>query len=146
MTRNQTGTEQTQEAGKEKKPKSGQKTYLIEIGGEQRELTIDELVEFAQQCASRLDMVNGDLPDLQAFIRQYPEVTEIPPEVESRIREGRSLLDAYREYENSKLRDELSAIKANERNRAQSMDSVRGDARGDAELDELMQVFEAVFK
>ncbi len=124
----------------------GEKTYLIEFGGEQRALNLDELLEFAQKCASRLDAVNGDLPDLQAFIRQYPEVTDIPDEVAQAMRGGQGLVEAYRMYENARLKQELEAARANERNRAQAIGSVRGDGAADGELDELMRVFEAVFK
>ncbi len=122
------------------------KTYTIEVGDEEREMTIEELLDFAQQCANRIESENADLPDLQAFIKQYPGVTDIPDEVAQAMRGGKGILEAYREYENANLKNELSAIKKNESNRQKAIGSVRSDGGGDAELDELMRVFESVFK
>ena len=126
--------------------KGAEKTYLIEVGGEQRALTVEELLEFAQRCASRLDTADGELPDLQAFIQQYPDVNDIPDEVAEAMRGGQGLLEAYRAYENAKLKDELGAMRKNESNKKQAMGSARGEGGADGELDELMRVFESVFK
>lgn len=123
-----------------------EQTYTIEVGDEKREMTIDELIDFAQKCANRIESPNADLPDLQEFIKQYPGVTDIPDEVAQAMKGGKGMLEAYREYENASLKNELGTLKKNESNRRKSIGSVRGDGGGDAELDELMRVFESVFK
>ena len=130
----------------EKKENAAGKTYEIEFAGQKRKMGLDELIEFAQACASRLDAANGDLPDLQAFMEQYPDVTEIPDEVAQAMRGGEKMLDAYRKYENAKLKEELGAAQKNALNRKQAIGSMRGDGAEEDELAELMRVFESVFK
>ncbi len=88
----------------------------------------------------------SDLPELQEFVRAYPEVFDIPDEVRKLMKQGKGLLTAYREYENAQLKAELKALKQNKKNAATTPGSVGGNATGDEELDELLRVFNSVFK
>lgn len=88
----------------------------------------------------------GDTPELLEFVKAYPDVFDIPNEVKKLMKEGKSLLTAYREYENAQLKAELNALKQNKKNAATTPGSVGGNATGDEELDELLRVFNSVFK
>ena len=78
-----------------------------------------------------------------AFVENYPEITdferEIPKEVFEKVRAGEDIVSAYRAYENRKLREELAALKTEQKNRAASLGSVRG--AGEDEYDEFLEGF-----
>ena len=63
---------------------------------------------------------------IQRFIKEYPNVkaTDVPPEVWKDYRARRAdLLECYQLYENKKLRDELKALKQNQKNKERSTGS-----------------------
>ena len=63
---------------------------------------------------------------IQRFIKEYPDVkaTDVPPEVWKDYREHRAdLLECYQLYENKKLRDEIKALKQNQKNKERSTGS-----------------------
>lgn len=78
-----------------------------------------------------------------AFVENYPEITdferEIPKEVFEKVRAGEDIVSAYRAYENRKLREELEALKTEQKNRAASLGSARG--AGEDEYDEFLEGF-----
>lgn len=88
----------------------------------------------------------GSVPELLEFIGAYPDVHVLPEEVLDAVKGGKKLMQAYAEYENAKLRDELTAQKQNRRNAERTPGSVRSDAGEDGELEELLAVFDSVFR
>ncbi len=63
---------------------------------------------------------------IQRFIKDYPDVkaTDVPPEVWKDYREHRAdLLECYQLYEYKKLRDEIKALKQNQKNKERSTGS-----------------------
>lgn len=88
----------------------------------------------------------GSVPELLEFVREYPDVTTLPDEVLEAVRGGKPLMRAYAEYENARLRDELAAHNQNRRNAERTPGSVGSSAGESSEIDELLAVFDSVFK
>lgn len=88
--------------------------------------------------------------DIREFLREFPEVrpSEIEPEVWEKVRQGKSLVSAFRSRkeeklleENSRLRARLQTEDANARNRQKSIGSQRTsgqDAGRDVFLEALL--------
>jgi hypothetical protein len=138
-------------------PTAGEELYVVEAGGEKAELTIDQLMELARLCLemklpdskTETGAANGalaDVPELLEFVKNYPDVLEFPSEVEQEIISGKKPLDAYRSYENEQLRRKLRALEQKEANKRGSIGSAKGDAGLDGGLDELMAVYNSVFR
>lgn len=135
--------------------------YTVDVDGEQVELNLEQLLELARLCLTMQMQDNGtmaatgmgtngaavlsDVPELLAFVQNYPDVREFPPEVEALIRQGKQPLEAYRSYENDQLRKKLRAFEQNDSNQKTSLGSVKGEADCD-ELDGLMAIYNSVFK
>lgn len=64
----------------------------------------------------------------QELIREYPDVKQLPDEVIQAIASGIRPLEAYRAYENRKLKNELAILKKSVENRQKSTGSLQGDA------------------
>ena len=138
-------------------PAAGEGLYVVEAGGEKAELTVDQLIELARLCLN-MKLPDGrtetgaakgelaDVPELLEFVKNYPDVLEFPSEVEQEIISGKKPLDAYRSYENEQLRRKLRALEQKETNKRSSIGSARGDAGLDGGLDELMAVYNSVFR
>lgn len=133
-------------------PNDGKRRYVVEVGTDRVELTLEQLLELARLCLeSKLPAENpetllGELPDLLDFVRQYPDVLEFPAEVEEQIRGGQKPLEAYRCYENAQLRRKLRELEQNEANRRGAIGSARSQADIGDEQDDLMAVYKSVFK
>lgn len=136
---------------------SGGKLYTVKTDTEEVELTIEQLLELARICLTAnsgshsiagdtAEASLSDVPELLEFVKNYPEVREFPPEVEKQIRGGKHPLDAYRSYENELLRNKLRAFEQNENNKKSSMGSVKSQAGAADELDDLMAIYNSVFK
>ena len=52
--------------------------------------------------------------DVKAFVRAYPGVTKLPPEVITSVRAGENLTAAYARYEAGKAKSELKIVKQNQ--------------------------------
>ena len=138
-------------------PETEEELYVVEAGGEKAELAIDQLIELARLCLN-MKLPDGrtetgaakgelaDVPELLEFVKNYPDVLEFPSEVEQEIISGKKPLDAYRSYENEQLRRKLRALEQKETNKRSSIGSARGDAGLDGGLDELMAVYNSVFR
>lgn len=63
--------------------------------------------------------------EITEFIQEYPtvEAKDIPKEVWTEVNAGKTLLNAYRTYENNQLKAELDALKKNTENKAKSTGS-----------------------
>lgn len=126
--------------------------YTVEAAGKTLALTLDELLELAARCIEAEQSPEGgvgvlqDVPELMEFVQQYPDVRAFPEEVAELIRQGKSPLDAYRRYENDDLRNKLRAFEQNEANQKTSLGSARGQADADDELQELMAIYNSVFR
>lgn len=109
--------------------------------------------ELAQQfltMKTKLQTLEGQIQteaqekqQLQAYmelIQEYPDVEEIPQEVAERIAAGETPLNAYRSYENKRLKAELEAAKTNTANVQKAVGSVSDDAP-----QEILDAFEAGF-
>ena len=86
---------------------------------------------------------------VEEFHRAYPDVTEFPPAVMARIREGEHPVAAYRAYQIEQMSAEIKALKeqqaakaVTEKNRAKAVGSVSG---GGAAADPMMDAFDSVF-
>lgn len=79
------------------------------------------------------------------LIQEYPDVKEIPQEVAERIAAGETPLNAYRSYENKRLKEELAAVKTNTANVQKAVGSVSDDAPQDT-LDAFEAGFDSVFR
>ena len=88
----------------------------------------------------------GSVPELLEFVREHPDVNELPPEVLEKLKKGKKLMQAYAEYESERLRDELAAERQNRKNSERSPGSVSSAGGDDSELEELLAVFDSVFK
>lgn len=127
-------------------------TYTLEVADKTLELTLDQLLDLAARCLEA-DMGReeglgqlADVPQLLEFVQQYPDVQQFPEPVAEFIRQGKSPLEAYRAYENEELRGKLRAMEQNEANQKMSPGSARGQADGRRELDDMMALFQSVFK
>jgi hypothetical protein len=63
---------------------------------------------------------------IQRFIKEYPDVkaTDVPPEVWKDYRDGRAdLVECWELHENKKLKEELKALKQNQKNKERSTGS-----------------------
>ena len=138
-------------------PAAEQELYVVEVNGEKAELTIDQLIELARLClemkipngqteAGVADGTLSDVPELLEFVQNYPDILEFPSEVEQAILGGKNPLDAYRSYENEQLRRKLRALEQNEANKKSSIGSAKGEAGSDGELDDLMAVYNSIFR
>lgn len=143
------------------------KPYILSVDGRERRMSLDELLEFARECLENAkggetpteigaesapgvevedDETLKDMPELLEFVREHPDVFELPSEVVDKLKAGMKLSQAYAMYENEKLREQLSAVKQNERNAQTAPGSALGDAQGGSEVDELLAIFNSVFK
>ena len=128
----------------EKEKEQEQEQFLLtDSNGQKRTFCLPEILRLAQKQLEEGDLL-ADTPALQALLDAYPELTELPPEVEDAIRAGSSPLDAYRAHENRRLQQQLQAMQQREKNR-QAPGSQGGDAE-EEELDELMAVFNSMFQ
>lgn len=127
------------------------KLYVVEVGSDRVELTLEQLLELARLCleaklpAQDPEALLGGLPDLLEFVKNYPGVLEFPLEVEEQIRSGQKPLEAYRGYENAQLRRKLREMEQNEANGRSAIGSARSQADPN-EWDDLMAVYNSVFK
>ncbi|MEA5051186.1 MAG: hypothetical protein VB021_06900 [Oscillospiraceae bacterium] len=137
-------------------------SFRLNDAGTPADFTLEELLGMAQECldgryekarahmeapARQLEQEAdlSALPELREFVGAHPELTQLPEEVLESVRGGKGLMRAYADYENAQLKEKLRAYEQNEQNRRTSAGSVRGDAGDDAQLDELLRVFNAVF-
>ncbi len=126
-----------------------EKPFELQIGGESVRFTAKELVSYAQKCTDELaarKQTDADGEDFAALIAQFPELDELPDEVGAKIREGKKPLDAYREYEFERMRKELEDEKKKKSNKQSTPGSVRGDGEGDPDTEELLAIFNSVFR
>lgn len=79
--------------------------------------------------------------DIEAFYKAYPKVDpkSIPQEVWDAVKGGDTLTNAYTRHENQRLQAEISALKQNTKNKAQSPGSLGGNV--DKELDEIDRIW-----
>lgn len=70
--------------------------------------------------------------EYEDFLKVYPEikVEEIPKEVFEATKGGKSLLNAYIEYENKKLKEQIKQMEQNEKNASSSVVSSTSDGGG----------------
>lgn len=68
------------------------------------------------------------------FVKKFPEVKEIPPEVAQKVKDGENLITAYQEYENQKLRDQIAHMETtkkteqkNQENKNTALGSLDGE-------------------
>lgn len=101
--------------------------------------------EEEKEKANGVDDLLSDVPQLAELIKEYPELTDIPKEVEQGIKAGKSPLNAYREYENQKLKEKLRAYEQNAKNGKSSIGSLGGDSVSDEDIDGLLRIFGSVF-
>ena len=125
--------------------------YPVEVGQAVRKLKLDELIEFAGKYLEEGSIggeeeVFKDTEEMLEFVKRYPEVTDFPEKVAEMIKGGKSPLEAYREFENQLLKERLQAFEKNADNRERSIGSARGEADSDDEFDELMKIYNAVFR
>ena len=120
-----------------------QERFTLRENGTPRAFTAEEVLGLAQRCLDGDQALLADTPLLAQLLEAYPDVRELPEQVEQDIRGGMTPLEAYRAYENSELRRRLAEAQQNGRNAA-APGSQAGDADDDA-LDELMQAFNSVF-
>ncbi len=69
---------------------------------------------------------------IQRFIKAYPDVkaTDVPPEVWKDYREGRAdLVECWELHENKKLKDEIKALKQNQKNTERSTGSKKSTGK-----------------
>lgn len=64
----------------------------------------------------------------KALAKEYPNLKELPPQVIKAIREGRTPLEAYREYDMAGMKQELERSRNNSRNRAKAIGSMADSA------------------
>ena len=79
--------------------------------------------------------------DIERFYSAYPKVDpkSIPQEVWAEVKAGDTLTNAYTRYENRRLQAELSAMKQNQKNKAQSPGSLGGNPG--KEMDEIDRIW-----
>lgn len=117
---------------------SGAPTYPVTVDGETRDLTLDELIDAAARGLSkengyvRRNRAAAGISDGQiyaAFVEEYPDVRpeDIPPEVWEWAQTEGSLISAYRKWELLTLKDELSALQMNQKNRKAAVGPAKGD-------------------
>ena len=115
-----------------------EQTYPVEVDGETRELTLDELLEAAaaglskQNGVVRRNRAANGMPNGQiyaAFVEEYPDVNpnDIPAEVWEWAQQEGSLVSAYRKWELLTLKDELAATQMNAKNKKQAVGTAKGD-------------------
>ena len=69
---------------------------------------------------------------IQRFIKAYPDVkaTDVPPEVWKDYRDGRAdLVECWELHENKKLKDEIKALKQNQKNKERSTGSKKSTGK-----------------
>lgn len=125
---------------------AGQPIDLLNYDFSENEAAADAKSAPAEAQAKVQSAALEEVPELLEFVKAYPDVFDIPKEVEEKVKGGAGLLSAYREYENAQLKEQLRALQQNEKNTKATPGSVGGDATGDEELDELLRVFKSVFK
>ncbi|MDO4287477.1 MAG: hypothetical protein Q4C40_07115 [Eubacteriales bacterium] len=117
---------------------SDEQTYPVNVDGQTIELTLEQLIQAAEQGLSKANATarrgqaaentpNGNV--YQAFLEEYPDIQPdaIPPEVWDNANRSGDLLGAYRAYEILKLREELEELKKNAENRKMDVGSARSD-------------------
>ncbi len=75
--------------------------------------------------------------EVEEFVQAFPGVTKVPQEVWNGVRDGKSLTNAYRDWqgkrlseENRQLREALKAKEKNAANRDKSVGSQRSEGAG----------------
>lgn len=112
--------------------------FAVEVDGETRELTLDELLDAAKAGLSkqngyiRRNRAAAGVPGGQiyaAFVEEYPDVRpeDIPPEVWEWAQAEGSLVSAYRKWELLTLKDELAALQMNRKNQKAAVGPAKGD-------------------
>lgn len=112
--------------------------FPVEVDGETRELTLDELLDAAKAGLSkqngyvRRNRAAAGVTDGQiyaAFVEEYPDVRpeDIPPEVWEWAQAEGSLVSAYRKWELLTLKDELAALQMNRKNQKAAVGPAQGD-------------------
>ena len=119
---------------------SDEPLYAVNVDGETMELTLEQLIAAAEQGLSRANQqaqaesaamptAGEDGQPYSRFLNAYPEVRpmDIPEEVWQEANRTGDLLEAYRVYEISKLRQELEDLRMNRKNREMDVGSARSD-------------------
>ncbi len=78
---------------------------------------------------------------VERFLNAYPNVDahNLPQEVLEYMLQGEELLSAYRAYENDLLRNKLTAVETNEKNRQKAVGGLANDNAGETENDPFLQ-------
>ncbi|MBC8529717.1 hypothetical protein H8699_09780 [Christensenellaceae bacterium NSJ-44] len=129
-----------------------QARYIVKYNGQEMEMGLEELITNAQKGLN-YDHVKGERDALRAQLaggedgfaalaRAYPDLQKLPEAVAAAIAKGAAPLEAYREYENQMLREELARSRQETRNRALSLGSVSGEGAGEA--DDFLSGFDSI--
>ena len=116
----------------------GQQTFPVPVDGQTVELTLEQLIEAAslglskQNAYVRRNRAANGMPNGQiyaAFVEEYPNVRpeEIPPQVWQWAQQEGSLVSAYRKWEILTLKDELTALEMNQKNRRAAVGAAETD-------------------
>lgn len=90
------------------------------------ELEQKETIRSKQEKQAEIERQKQNM--YQELIREYPDVKQLPEEVVQAITNGERPLEAYRAYENQKLKNELAVLKKSVENKQKSTGSLQGDA------------------
>ena len=77
--------------------------------------------------------VMEDKQDFMELISEYPNITALPQEVIAMLKQGTKPVDAYRTYENNKLKNALAMQEKKQRNLQNYVGSASGEAEASAE-------------
>lgn len=99
-------------------------------------------MQFKQRQQDEADLIKRQEQSVQAkkdeqfseFVKAYPDVKELPPEVTAKFNQGENLTSAYRAYENEMLKTKLANMEAekkivnkNQTNKETALGSLEGD-------------------
>ena len=124
--------------------------YTLTYNKKEVKMPLSELIINAQKglnydkIKDRLDALSVSKDDLSTefldFAKAHPEVEVLPQEVKDGLNQGKSLTDAFNEYEIASLKEELSAYKQNLKNMGASAGSL-SDAGGCGTQDSFLEEF-----
>ena len=77
--------------------------------------------------------VMEDKKDFMELISEYPNITALPQEVIAMLKQGTKPVDAYRTYENNKLKNALAMQEKKQQNLQNHVGSASGEAEASAE-------------
>lgn len=126
------------EAPAESAAQAAEQRFHVPVDGEMQELTLDALIQAAslglskQNAYIRRNRAANGMPNGQifaSFVEEYPHIepSDIPPQVWEWAEQEGSLVSAYRKWEILELKDELAALKMNQKNRQAAVGTAQSD-------------------